>query len=713
MSSRAPGAVPRSRPLATGCGVFVLLLGITVLTGWCCHASRVERIVSGLPVMTALTASGLSLGGAAMLCLSTRRGRWAGRLLAALMATIGLLVLFEYAIAPLGIDQLLFRASPSSTYPGRPSPQTSVCLLFLGSALASIDLSARRRWLHYGLLAGTAVVVLFVTVGYLFGVVALRGVSGSDGVALPTLVGLIVLAVGTASLLPDSGIAELARGRGSSALVARAALALGLAPVIVGAVLLALMGHGSLEPRVTLTLFTVAMIVLLAVIALPLVIKMRRAEADSRRAAGQLQALFDNAPAALSMRGADGRYLHINRYGAEILGVAPEELVGRHPGELDQGQSAAADDREIARSRASMAHEQRVGQVDGSQRDFYVIRYPVLEDGELRGVGTFAVDITAQKRTIAELELAQNRFRSAFDEAPIGMMLQALDGAVQQVNPALCQLVGRSAEELLELGIDGFVAEEDRLAEATARAQMRNAPARSVTLELHYESADGQRIPVDVHLTLVRGSDQSPLHYIVQVQDATARRRHEQRLEFLADHDPLTSLLNRRAFLRRLERRQRHRDEGGAVIVLDLDSLKAVNDAHGHHAGDELIIRAATISRSQLRATDVVARLGGDEFAVLLPGTSPESAADVAHHLLAALNAHTDVDGRPVRPIRASVGVTCFLAPMTETPAMILQRADFAMYEAKREGGNRVACASVTPAALARLDPEPQIEGSV
>jgi diguanylate cyclase (GGDEF)-like protein len=201
------------------------------------------------------------------------------------------------------------------------------------------------------------------------------------------------------------------------------------------------------------------------------------------------------------------------------------------------------------------------------------------------------------------------------------------------------------------------------------------------------------RIPVDVHLTLVRTSDGSPGHFLVQVQDATERRRHEQELEFLADHDPLTNLLNRRAFLRTLDRHRRHRDEAGAVIMLDLDALKEVNDGFGHHAGDELIVATATISRSHLRSTDVIARLGGDEFAVLLPGTSPEVAMEVARDLLAALNARTDADGAVLRPIRASVGVTAFGTPLSDSSARVLQRADFAMYEAKREGGSRVRLA--------------------
>jgi PAS domain S-box-containing protein len=442
--------------------------------------------------MTAWTAIGLTCGGVALFGASStsRRGGRLGRLGAALMALIGLLVIFEYLVTPIGMDQLLFRAS-SRTDPGRPSPQTALCLLFLGLALGTVRLSTAWRRLHSLLLAGTAAIVLFVTVGYLFGVVALRGVSESDGVALHTLVGLILLTVGMTALLPDSEIVGLVRGRGSGALVARVLVSLGVAPVIIGATLFYLLRADVVGPRVALTLFTVTMIVLLALLALPLIIKVRNAEAGKGELSSQLQALFDNAPAVLSMRGPDGRYLHINRHGAEILGVAAEELIGQLP-ELPDGDSGlAVDDQEIVRSGHSVSHDERIERADGSVRDYHLVRYPVIENGQIRAFGTFGVDITERKRLMSELSLAQTRFRSAFDEAPIGMMVQGLEGEIQEVNPALCALVGRAAEELLRTGTASFIPVEDRMAKATARAELIRGPARSQTLALHYETVEG------------------------------------------------------------------------------------------------------------------------------------------------------------------------------------------------------------------------------
>src|SRR5262249_36019941 len=140
------------------------------------------------------------------------------------------------------------------------------------------------------------------------------------------------------------------------------------------------------------------------------------------------------------------------------------------------------------------------------------------------------------------------------------------------------------------------------------------------TSERRYLHAAGHVVWVSIHATTITGPDGRQL-ILGQVQDITERRRFEDRLRHLADHDPLTGLLNRRSFEREVERPLAHcRRYGanGALIVLDLDHFKYVNDSYGHSAGDELIVAVADALRMRLRETDVVARLGGDEFAALL-----------------------------------------------------------------------------------------------
>ena len=168
---------------------------------------------------------------------------------------------------------------------------------------------------------------------------------------------------------------------------------------------------------------------------------------------------------------------------------------------------------------------------------------------------------------------------------------------------------------------------------------------------------------VAVQMTVLRDGDARPLRLIAQIQDITDRRSSEERLVYLADHDPLTGLLNRRSFERELDahRMRKARYGGrGAVIMLDLDHFKFINDTLGHHAGDEALIKTSRVLASRLRETDVLARLGGDEFAVLLPKADSTQARLVAEELLGALRAVTVELGPHARALAASAGIALF-----------------------------------------------------
>jgi diguanylate cyclase (GGDEF)-like protein/PAS domain S-box-containing protein len=175
-------------------------------------------------------------------------------------------------------------------------------------------------------------------------------------------------------------------------------------------------------------------------------------------------------------------------------------------------------------------------------------------------------------------------------------------------------------------------------------------------------------------------------------RDVTEQKRAEARLQHLADHDPLTDLFNRRRFEQELEReaaRSSRYGRRGALLLLDLDNLKEVNDACGHHWGDEALRTAARLLRSRVRSSDILARLGGDEFAVLLAEADELHAQKLAEELLELFRRHSLVTDRGSVEIRTSIGVVGFdslrvsgLEPMVA--------ADTALYRAKREGGDRL-----------------------
>ncbi|MGH3102365.1 MAG: GGDEF domain-containing protein, partial [Thermoleophilia bacterium] len=172
---------------------------------------------------------------------------------------------------------------------------------------------------------------------------------------------------------------------------------------------------------------------------------------------------------------------------------------------------------------------------------------------------------------------------------------------------------------------------------------------------------------------------------LCQIVDVTGRRQLEDRLRHLADHDSLTGLINRRRFEEELERHVSHgRRYGmdGALLVLDLDGFKDVNDQYGHRAGDRVLAGVAAVLRNRLRATDVVARFGGDEFAVLLPHAQAPEATNVAKTIAEAIASEVTVPGGH---LSASVGFALFEEGVL-SPDDVLSAADAAMY-AKKGGG--------------------------
>jgi PAS domain S-box-containing protein len=215
----------------------------------------------------------------------------------------------------------------------------------------------------------------------------------------------------------------------------------------------------------------------------------------------------------------------------------------------------------------------------------------------------------------------QVRFRHAFFAAVTGMAILQPDGSFLQVNPALCELTGYSESELLQLS-EPSITHPDDLDTSLERAQrLLGGEAEAYQAEKRYIHRDGHILWVDLSVSLVRNDDGSPRYFIAQMVDINDRKQFEQQLRHQAFHDSLTGLPNRSLFMNRLEHalvRGQRTGETVAVIFIDLDNFKVINDSFGHRAGDQLLLAMAQRLQLCVRDGDTVARLGGDEFTVLL-----------------------------------------------------------------------------------------------
>jgi len=283
----------------------------------------------------------------------------------------------------------------------------------------------------------------------------------------------------------------------------------------------------------------------------------------------------------------------------------------------------------------------------------------------------------------------RERFESAFNNAPIGMALIAMDGRWLQVNDALCRITGHTAEQLEATTLRAITHPEDVAHDAESLGRLISGEIPSDQVEVRYRHAMGHHVWVLATRSIVCDEERAPLYVVTQVQDISERKEMARRLEYVVSHDFLTGLLNRRSFeqelARELERAARY-DVPGAVLLIDLDNFKDVNDTFGHKAGDDVLKGVAGLLRQRLRQTDIVARVGGDEFAVLLTQTDAEQVQIVADEVVKALGLETAVlADRSIR-LTASVGVAMFEGL---TDVEVLACADLAMYDAKEAGRNR------------------------
>jgi diguanylate cyclase (GGDEF)-like protein/PAS domain S-box-containing protein len=312
---------------------------------------------------------------------------------------------------------------------------------------------------------------------------------------------------------------------------------------------------------------------------------------------------------------------------------------------------------------------------------------------EILGVVHDITDAIEAQERITEADRvrrdAEARFETVFEQAGIGCVIVGLDGIPTRVNPAVCALLGRSAEQLVgQSWADYNHPDEAPLVDAVL-ARLA-AGVDTYEDERRYVRPDGSEVWASIHVTLVRDEAGEPGYLVAQLADITDRKNLESELTHRALHDSLTGLPNRALLTDRMVHSlagSRRRGAQFGVMLVDVDRFKSVNDSLGHAAGDALLRQVADRISAAIRPDDTVARLGGDEFVIVCDHVSIAEIRKIAVRALETLSQPCLLDGHEVN-VTASLGIA--LADEESTPETLLRGADAAMYLAKERGRGRL-----------------------
>jgi diguanylate cyclase (GGDEF)-like protein/PAS domain S-box-containing protein len=407
-------------------------------------------------------------------------------------------------------------------------------------------------------------------------------------------------------------------------------------------------------------------------------------EPSVREHASLLRLVANSVPALMAFYDNETlRCLFANAGYARTFGFDEQTVLGRTLEEIIGPDAARSIDPyvlEIRRTHQGQRYERQLPSPQGV-RWIEVQLLPHFDAaGVLSGAFVLINDITRHREGERALRESEERLAKFMDASVEGIVFHR-DGLVTDANQPALALIGYTLDEMRGRKTLEFIAPEHvpKVVEVmTSRA------------ETAYESAilhrDGTRIPVEfIVRSIEHGGEQLRM---TVVRDLRATQAARARIHHLAHHDALTGLYNRTAFMERLDALMgsgRAGDAQGALLFIDLDHFKRVNDSLGHLAGDVLLQTLAQRLTSLLRTTDVVARFGGDEFMVLLPGAMPlADVEEVARKLLGALSAPVVLEGRAIS-VTPSLGIALY-PQHADTPADLLRNADAAMYQAKRQG---------------------------
>ncbi|MCQ8182176.1 PAS domain S-box protein [Methylomonas sp. SURF-1] len=415
----------------------------------------------------------------------------------------------------------------------------------------------------------------------------------------------------------------------------------------------------------------------------------RTAERALRQKEYYQRALLDNIPHAIWLKDTGSRLLAVNQEFAEVFGADnPAALIGKNDFDIappELAKAYRADDRRVLETRQKLIVEEYI--INRGRRTlFETYKAPVIdEQGQLLGTVGFARDISEARKNEENLRLAALVYNNSSE----AMIVVDADNNILSVNPAFTAMTGYRAEEVI--GQNPSVLRSGEHDRAFYRDMWRALETTGAWRgEIKNRRKDGRMFVEELAINTIYNADGKPQRRVALFSDITQRKQSEEQIWRQANFDPLTGLPNRRMFRDRLELeiKKAHRlQQSFALLFIDLDRFKEINDTLGHDLGDTLLKQTALRLQGCVRESDTVARLGGDEFTIIVSELeSPESCEPVARHLLEKLSAPFDLAGESAY-VSASIGITIYPNDSRDV-SQLLKNADQAMYAAKNQGRN-------------------------
>ncbi|MDN7124917.1 EAL domain-containing protein [Pseudidiomarina sp. 1APP75-32.1] len=404
------------------------------------------------------------------------------------------------------------------------------------------------------------------------------------------------------------------------------------------------------------------------------------------------RSLFSYNPETVFTLDRDGNFMSLNRAGSDLIGYDELEILGQHY-EIVVPEYERAKTRthfEVALSGKPQRYEIKIFDRKGAMHHLDITNMPIIINGEITGVHGIAKDVTAAKRNESQLALLERSVESSTN----GLIISDANKSgypIIYVNPAFKEITGYHDDTKIIGRSCNFLQGEGTDPAAVQKIRDGLSRREEVRVTIRNYRKDGTPFWNDLIISPVRDGGEKVTHFIGLLSDITERVTRQEELEYLAKHDVLTHLPNRNALEECLAKCLAQDGAGDpcevAVLFIDLDGFKPINDSLGHAVGDRILVETAERLKAQMAPEDLLARFGGDEFVAVVTSTRDrEAVSGLAMKLLYQFHQPYRFDELEVS-LSATIGIADNSAVFNH-PLELIQRADVAMYEAKRRGGS-------------------------